>query len=137
MIVVDEKLVFWASFLARGEHGVNEEDGRLENLAAVIDGLPHILGAIVERSHIWNYSQPRLFDCSLGFAHSKGNIICWKVRIIIQFSNFALSGRVCEIRVLTLNAAIVDVGVLTEWVLNTSKLLATIEGATCERSSLH
>ena len=54
VIVVDEKLVFWASLLTRGEHGVNEEDGRLENLAAVIDGLPHTLGAIVERPHIWN-----------------------------------------------------------------------------------
>lgn len=132
VIVIDKELVFITS-LTHGELGVNEEDGGEFFPVGVVNGLPHVNNSFVERSHIWLPGNLGVFEGSDCVAHSQWRHIL-NMRVIIDFSHLSLISWVSEIRVLALEITIIDIGVLTEWVLNTSK---SFTSRASECSELH
>lgn len=87
-VVVDEELVFVTIF-ALGEHGVDQEDGRLELFVSVIDGL-HVEAALEQRPDVWLLGEDGVLDSGTSVANREGNqLIALEMLRLLYRSLFA------------------------------------------------
>jgi len=87
-VVVDEELVFVTIF-ALGEHGVDQEDGRLELFVSIIDGL-HVEAALEQRPDVWLLGEDGVLDRGTSVANREGNqLIALEMLRLLYRSLFA------------------------------------------------